>query len=196
MKKQKWILAFFVILIGVFSYITGSIISFSLQNEMVKTDAAVVLGAAVINDKPSPVLKERIHHAVWLYQKGMVEKIIFTGGKSDEDALAESEAAKQYALSKGVLKEDMFIETHSAITEENLQQAKKIGEKQQFRTYTIVSDPLHMKRAMVMAHDFGMAAYPSPTSTSAYQSWKTKLPFLAREVFFYTGYMLTKHFRE
>lgn len=195
MKKQKWILAFFFILIGIFSYTAWSIISFSLQNELVKTDAAIVLGAAVMDDKPSPVLKERINHAVLLYQKGMVEKIIFTGGKSDEDALAESEAAKQYALSKGVHKEDMFIETHSSITEENLQQAKQIGEKQYFRTYTIISDPLHMRRAMVMAHDFGMDAYPSPTSTSAYQSWKTKLPFLAREVFFYTGYMLTKPFR-
>ncbi|WP_078410339.1 YdcF family protein [Priestia abyssalis] len=195
MKKRKWILIFLFVLIGTFLYTAGSIISVSFQNEQVKTDAAVVLGAAVINDKPSPVLKERINHAVLLYRKGMVEKIIFTGGKSEEDTLAESEAGKQYALSKGVHQEDMFIETHSAITEENLQQAKEIGEKQQLRTYTIVSDPLHMKRAMVMAHDFGMAAYPSPTGTSAYQSWKTKLPFLAREVFFYTGYMLTKPFR-
>ncbi|MDQ0246755.1 uncharacterized SAM-binding protein YcdF (DUF218 family) [Bacillus fengqiuensis] len=195
-QKRKWILTLLFILIGTNFYTTWSIISFSLQNETVKTDAAIVLGAAVMDDKPSPVLKERINHAVLLYRKGMVEKIIFTGGKSEEDSAAESEAAKQYALSKGVHQEDIFIETRSNITEENLQQAKKLGEKQHFRTYTIVSDPLHMKRAMVMAHDFGMVAYSSPTGTSAYQSLKTKVPFLAREVFFYTGYMLTKPFRE
>lgn len=192
---RKGILTFFLVLAGTIFYTAWSIVSFSFQNEVIKTDAAVVLGAAVIDDKPSPVLKERINHAVLLYRKEMVEKIIFTGGKSKEDSLAESEAAKQYTLSKGVNEEDIFIEMHSAITEENLQQAKKIGEKQQFLTYTIVSDPLHMKRAMVMAHDFGMDAYSSPTGTSAYQSWKTKLPFLAREVFFYIGYMLTKPFR-
>ncbi len=31
-------------------------------------------------------------------------------------------------------------------------------------------------------------AYSSPTSTTRYISLKTKLPFLAREVFFYIGY--------
>ncbi|HWO97122.1 MAG TPA: YdcF family protein [Bacillus sp. (in: firmicutes)] len=195
MRKRKWMLAFFLGLIGMIFYTAWSILSFSSQNEAIKADAAVVLGAAVINDKPSPVLKERINHAVRLYRKRMVEKIIFTGGKSKEDSLAESEAAKRYALSEGVRKEDIFIETRSAITEENLQQAKKIGEKQHFHTYTIISDPLHMKRALTMAHDYGMNAYSSPTNTSAYQSWKTKLPFLAREVFFYTGYMLTKPFK-
>jgi uncharacterized SAM-binding protein YcdF (DUF218 family) len=59
----------------------------------------------------------------------------------------------------------------------------------------IVSDPLHMKRAMLYADDKDMEAYSSPTPTSLYQSWKTKAPFLARETFYYSGYRLVRLFR-
>lgn len=58
----------------------------------------------------------------------------------------------------------------------------------------IVSDPLHMKRSMLMAKDYEIEALSSPTPTTRYQTLKTKLPFLAREVFFYVGYQIYKIF--
>lgn len=45
-----------------------------------------------------------------------------------------------------------------------------------------------MKRAMLLAKDAGIEAYTSPTKTSAYKTWKSKIPFIARETFFYIGY--------
>jgi vancomycin permeability regulator SanA len=41
-------------------------------------DAAVVLGAAVWSSSPSPVFRERINHAIELYRRGKVRKLIFT----------------------------------------------------------------------------------------------------------------------
>jgi uncharacterized SAM-binding protein YcdF (DUF218 family) len=196
MKIRKWVgIMVMSFLLFVF-YTAGCIVAFSYQNDLTKTDAAIVLGAAVIKTKPSPVFKERIRHAIWLYKHQHVQKLIFTGGQSDGDVLAESAAAKQYALSTGIPEKDIFIETKSTITEENLFYAQRIGQRQHFDTYTIVSDPLHMKRAMLLAHDLGMQAHSSPTQTSAYESWQTKMPFLAREWFFYTGYLLTRPFRQ
>ena len=55
-------------------------------------------------------------------------------------------------------------------------------------TAVIVSDPLHMKRAMLLAEDAGITAYSSPTPTTRYISMRTKIPFLARETFYYIGY--------
>ena len=52
----------------------------------------------------------------------------------------------------------------------------------------IVSDPLHMKRAMLLEEEAGINAYSSPTPTSRYVSLRTKIPFLARETFYYIGY--------
>ena len=48
----------------------------------------------------------------------------------------------------------------------------------------IVSDPLHMRRAMAMAAAEGFNARPAPTPTSRYRSLATQIPFLAREVWF------------
>jgi vancomycin permeability regulator SanA len=49
-------------------FLAFQIWSFSDKNELVQSDAAIVLGAAVWGDEPSPVLRERINHAIWLYK--------------------------------------------------------------------------------------------------------------------------------
>lgn len=51
-----------------------------------------------------------------------------------------------------------------------------------------------MKRAMLMAKDCGIEAYSSPTPTTRYRTLRSKLPFLAREEFFYIGYRLVRIF--
>ena len=47
-----------------------------------------------------------------------------------------------------------------------------------------------MKRAMLLAKDLGMEAYATPTQTSAYHSWRSKLPFFLRELAFYLAYLM------
>ncbi|WP_048827750.1 YdcF family protein [Bacillus sp. B-jedd] len=176
-------------------YSAYSILSFSGKNQLVKTDAAVVLGAAAWKGGPSPVLRERINHAIWLYENGYVEKIIFTGGKGEGGKAAESEIAREYAIKLHVNPEDILIEIKSKITEENLKYAFEIASEQNIKTFTIVSDPLHMKRAMVMAKNNRMEAYSSPTQTSVYKTWKSKAPFFLRELFYYIGYIFSLPFR-
>ena len=116
----RLVFAIIVIFLIFISYSAISIWSFSNKNQLVKTNAAVVLGAAAWGDEPSHVLRERINHSIWLYENGYVEKIIFTGGKGKEDRYAESEVARNYAIKNDVNSEDILIETKSKITEENL----------------------------------------------------------------------------
>nr|WP_216594930.1 YdcF family protein [Domibacillus robiginosus] len=169
--------------------------SFGGKIQLVKTDVAVVLGAAAWDDEPSPVLRERINHAIWLYENKYTEKLLFTGGKGKSDKFAESEVARDYAIQKNVRSEDILIETKSKITEENLTYAYDIAMEKNLKTVAIVSDPLHMKRAMLMAKKTGMDAYPSPTQSSVYKTLDSKIPFFFRELFFYIGYMLSLPFR-
>lgn len=77
--------------------------------------------------------------------------------------------ARQYAIEQGIESEAILIEEVTTITEENLEQALLVSAQEPIESYTIVSDPLHMKRAMLMADDFGMEAHSSPTQTSAIQ---------------------------
>lgn len=176
-------------------YSAYSIWSFSYKNQLVKSDAAIVLGAAAWGEKPSPVLQERINHSIWLYNNGYVDKIIFTGGKGTGDALAESEVAKAYAMKNNVKSEDILIETKSKITEENLKYAYAIAQNNNLNSFTLVSDPLHMKRAILMAKVFNMDVYSSPTPSSVYQSLNSKLPFFLRELFYFIGFILSIPFR-
>ena len=108
---------------------------------------------------------------------------------------SEADIAREYAERQGVPAEAIMMEESSSITAENLENAKRLMDRMQINTALVVSDPLHMKRSMLYAHDLGMDAYSSPTPTTLYRSWTTKLPFLVREEFYYVGYRLTRSFR-
>lgn len=174
------------------SYVAIDIYSYGQIRESEHADAAIVLGAAVWGDSPSPVFEERIKHGIYLYENDFVKKLIFTGGKGEGSELSESSIARDYAVVRGVAKEDIFIEEKSKITEENIYFAKEITDINKIESVLLVSDPLHMKRSMKIAKDYGLDAYPSPTPTTKYTKLKTKLPFLFREVFYYVGYKIVK----
>ena len=197
MKKHIKVI-FFSLLIVFIAYIfatTAGIYSYSGVDERRNADVIIVLGAETDNGVVSPVYRERINHAVRLYNEGYAKALIMTGGVADGNKVSDSEAAKNYAVSHGVPADSIFTEERSTITQENIQYAKEIMNEKKLDTAIIVSDPLHMKRAMLMAHDYGITACSSPTETTMYRSIKTKLPFLAREEFFYIGYRLYRLFR-
>ena len=194
--RLRWYLSLAMLVLLLTYLLTAySIYSFSFQYQAAYVDALVVLGAAVDGNEPVPVFQERINHAIELYTQGYSDTILFTGGRSPEDVLSEAEAAREYALERGVDEEDILLETTSRITEENLINAHSIGTTEGLATYCIVSDPLHMKRAMVIAEHIGMDAYPAPTPTSAYRTPSSRIPFLLREAFYLLGYYMTLPFR-
>ncbi|MBQ8166633.1 MAG: YdcF family protein [Lachnospiraceae bacterium] len=166
----------------------ASICIYGTKDEKCKADVAIVLGAAAYEGEVSQVYRERINHGITLYKEGYVEKIIVTGGIGEGNDKSDAYYAKEYAVQMGVSADDVLTENTSTITEENLENAKLIMEQNGYDTAIIVSDPLHMKRAMLLAKDAGIKGYSSPTPTTRYQSLKTKIPFVARETFFYVGY--------
>lgn len=161
--------------------IASSIYSYAQIDETQPADVAIVLGAGTRQDRPSPVFRERIDHAIDLYQRGLVHAIILTGGVGQGRQVADSEIARDYALAEGVLPEVIHIETTSETTLQNLQEAQEIMSTLGLETALIVSDPLHMYRAMGMADDLGMNAFALPTPTSRINSWWSNQFFLVRE---------------
>ena len=195
MLKWKWIfLTLVFLLVSFFLFILLSICFYAEVDETRRADVAIVLGAAVYAGEPSPVYKERINHAVLLYEGGMVDKIILTGGVSAGNARSDAAVAMLYAVYAGVPAADIFLEERSSITQENLLYAKEVMREHGLSTALIISDPLHMKRAMLLAKDAGIHGFSSPTKTSMYVSVQTKTPFLMREAFFYAGYLFYRIF--
>jgi uncharacterized SAM-binding protein YcdF (DUF218 family) len=184
---------FFTILVIAFAAVAaqlGRVALFAYDTHPEPADAALVLGAAVWTDRPSPVFKERINHAIDLYKSGRVKYLIFTGGLSQGDKISEAHAAFEYARSLDVPAEAIIEENKSTLTYENLLFSKPILQAHGLKSIMIVSDPLHMKRAMVMAKDLAIPAHPSPTPTTRYQSIKSKTKMLISETLYLTGYEL------
>jgi len=157
-------------------------------------DAAIVLGAAVWGNEVSPVFRERINHAIDLYRSGKARKIIFTGGRRYRRELTEAAAARAYAIKNGVPEGDILIEDRSHTTYQNVLNAKQLVDANGLKKVLIVSDPMHMKRAVAMAEDVGLEAYSSPTPTTMYQGWTSQMGSLALEIVCYMGYWVWKVF--
>ncbi len=91
--KKRWLILILLALISALLLaITSTAISIYLYGNKInhtQADAAIVLGAAVWGEEPSPVFRERINHAINLYKNQDVNKIIFTGGVGESNEPAE-----------------------------------------------------------------------------------------------------------
>jgi uncharacterized SAM-binding protein YcdF (DUF218 family) len=156
------------------------------SSDKVRADAIVVLGAAAYDARPSPVFEERIRHGIDLYKRERAPTLIFTGGYGGSGArFSESQVARRYALRNGVPDRAILIETASRNTIENLGQAAALMRARKLDRAIIVSDPLHMSRALRICRDLGIVCLGSPTPTTRYRSFDTRWRFLLNEVYFF-----------
>ncbi len=184
-KPRTWLLIITGTFLTWIIFNTVQIHLFSKQYYDTKSDVAIVLGAGSNQGNLSPVFTERVSHSIKLFKEGKVEYIIFTGGFGKDQTISDSQSAKNYALANGIPETKIFIEQTSTVTFENLYRAKEIMDEENFNSALIVSDPYHMKRAMAMSDAHGISGKPSPTPTTMYRSWSTKLQSLAYESFYY-----------
>jgi len=188
-KWKRILIVLSLILTILIAATATSIWTFASESELMEADAAIVLGTKVIGGEPSPVLEQRIRHAIDLYEAGYVEKIIFTGGITDGADLAESVVSRDFAIRNHVPEEDILIETQSLITEENFRFAGELADENGLSSFLVVSDPLHMKRALLMAEHAGIDAHSSPTPSTEFKGFANIAPFFAREVVCYMAYV-------
>ncbi|MCC5633407.1 YdcF family protein [Nostoc sphaeroides CHAB 2801] len=191
--SKKWLILVTLALISALLLASASsIYLYGSSTNNIKADAAIVLGAAVWGEEPSPVFRERINHAINLYKNGSVKTIIFTGGVGESNEPPEAIVGKNYALAQQVKAADILTETQSRTTHQNLTNALEVAKAHQLNKFLIVSDPLHMKRAVLMARNLGMDAHSSPTPTTRYRSFHSQMEFLSRETYFYFVYLVFK----
>lgn len=148
-------------------------------------DAIIVLGAAAYDARPSPVFTERIRHGLALYDAGYAKTLVFTGGYGFGARFSESQVARRFALRHGVPADAILIETLSRTTYENLREARPLLQDHDLHRVIVVSDPLHMSRALRLARGLGIDAVGSPTPSTLFRGWQARLKFLAREVYFF-----------
>ena len=153
-------------------------------------DAALVLGAAAWGNRPSPVYRERIVEAVTLYKAGKVQWIILTGGSPRAGYPSEALVGRQFCVANGVPLRATLMDENSRSTWDNLVNAQRLMTARSIKTVLLVSDPLHMRRALKMADDLGVNALPAPTPSSRFRSTISRAKFLWRETWLYLAYLI------
>lgn len=120
--------------------------------EAQRVDVGIVLGAGLWGEEPSPALKERLDHAIDLFNEGTYSRIIVTGGLGTPNArITDAEGAAAYVIAHGVPEEAVTLENSSKDTYENLLFAKRIMQEQGWATAAIVTHWYHGSRAADMA---------------------------------------------
>jgi uncharacterized SAM-binding protein YcdF (DUF218 family) len=173
--------------------VCGLIVLQGQRDEARQSGAAIVLGAAQWNGDPSPVLRARLDHAFDLYRRGLVSRIILTGGVGRGDRLSEAAAGKQYLIDQRLPVEALLLDERSTTTWENLQNAAALARANGINSVLLVSDPFHMLRSLKMARDLGLAAYGSPTRTSPISvNWAEEARYIVRESWAYLVYLVAR----
>ena len=198
MKKKNNSILFKIVFITLFAIILYffitcyQVVSCSKMYCETKSDAILVLGAAAYNNNPSPVFRERINHAINLYKRKCANKIIFTGGKHFAKDKGESIAANSYAIKMGIPQSAILLEKKSKNTYQNLYYSLDIASQYNLKSFLLVSDPIHMKRASLMAQDMNLHVNLSPTPTTRFVSKDSKRTFFINEIWDITLYRISK----
>lgn len=135
-----------------FAYLLWVINSYELPKPLPEADAAIVLGAALWDNEPSPGLRERLEHALELYEQGNVSYLILSGGLDHNGStLTEAEGMRNYLMKRGVPEDRLLLENDARSTYENLLFSKAIAKANGLNSFLIVTHDYHAPRAAEIA---------------------------------------------
>ena len=118
-------------------------------------DCILVLGAGIWNDKPSPMLRDRLLTSIELYENKISNKIIMSGdhGKKEYN---EVQVMKDYLTEKNIPSENIFMDHAGFSTYDSVYRAKEIFKAKKI---IIVTQEYHLYRALYIANQLGLTAY-------------------------------------
>ncbi len=158
-----------------------------------RADAIAVFGAAEYDGHPSPVLRDRLNHALALYRAGLAPLIVTLGGKEAGDRYSEGGVGRDYLMAHGVPEADIIAETHSDDTEQSVANLAVIARKNHLRTIDVVSDGTHLFRIHEIAKAYGLRVFTSPRPLGRPIPEWDHFRRVAHEIASYTAWRLHLH---
>ncbi|MCU1354540.1 MAG: YdcF family protein [Acidimicrobiales bacterium] len=132
-----------------------------------RSEAIVVLGAAQYNGRPSPVLQDRLDHALWLYRHGIAPMVVVTGGRQAGDRFTEATAGYDYLRHRGVPDKAIRKEVQGRSTYQSLAATARFLKREGIHDVVLVSSAAHAMRIGEIAGELGLSAHVSPASHHA-----------------------------
>jgi uncharacterized SAM-binding protein YcdF (DUF218 family) len=101
-----------------------------------------------------------------LWNTGITQVVVVTGGNQPGDRFTEAEASARYLQDRGVPAAAILQEGAGRNSYRSLEAAAALLHDRGLRTVLLVSDPFHSLRIRMIAEELGLRAYVSPTRTS------------------------------
>ena len=164
-----------------FGVLEGVILSWQEGKITGQPEAMVVLGAAVWDYGPSPMLSARLETALSYWNQHPEMVIVVSGGQGSNEPESEADAMAEYLITRGVPEEQILLEDQAYNTVENLKFSAAILEEAGISTENllVVSNGFHLCRVELLADRLGLEI--STLSAPTPGSMATKVYFYARE---------------
>ena len=171
------------------------IISFSIVHaadpqQLQKSDAIVVFGAAEYSGKPSPVYRARLDHAFDLFQQRFAPMVITTGGAGLDPSYSEGGVGHDYLMRRGIPEANLIAETQGSDTAQSAQRVAVILKRNGMHRCIAVSDAYHVFRIKKLLEHQGIDVYLAPRPDSRPHSHWQRLIAVLREATSYTAWRL------
>jgi uncharacterized SAM-binding protein YcdF (DUF218 family) len=140
--------------------------------EVEPADAIVVLGRALVDDRPTDVFRARLEHGADLLRGGLAPRIVVTGGLTGCATLTEAAAGRDYLETLGIPPAAVICEDRSRHTLENLYHTRSTLRANGWDRVLVVSDPLHLARVTALGRGLGLALRASPAIAAAPPGWR------------------------
>lgn len=176
--NKRWRSYALFLLLLIFLAVEAPIIAAGWLSRPVPGDVMIVLGAKLIGDQPSAILRLRLDEAVSLYRRGYAPNIIVSGAKGEDEKISEAEAMRNYLVQQGIPPECIHLEAASFNTYQNLANSKIIMERLGYRQAVIVSSASHIRRAVALAQTLGMEVSAAPAPMAANNPYLTVKQYL------------------
>ena len=129
-------------------------------------DCILVLGCAAVNeDTPSPMLKDRLDAGIDLYKRGAAPKLLLSGDNSTVE-YSEPACMYKYAIEHGVPDEDIFLDYAGFSTYESAYRAKYVF---LVKKAIVVSQTYHLFRALKDCDSIGIEAVGAAADQRKYR---------------------------
>ena len=152
-----------VVVLGVSAWV----INIGGKDVLYRSDAIIVLGAAQFDGRPSDVLQARLDRAFELWKLRTARKVITTGSNQPGDRTTEAQTGRRYLLSQGMSRASVIAVAKGTNTLDSLRAVDHKLKDLAATRVTVVTDPAHMVRSLIIVRDMGYEAFGAPTRSGA-----------------------------
>jgi uncharacterized SAM-binding protein YcdF (DUF218 family) len=138
------------------------------------------VGATLVDVEMNSATLSRCMHAAAVYHGGKPCPVVVCGGKRDNKSTEPPLALvmREFLLDKGVADNDIIMEDRSQSTHENAVECRKLLDQRRIGKVILVTDAIHMLRALRSFEKQGIDVVPSACAHRAIQFGWSALGFL------------------